>query len=285
MMPMFFSAKLTLNVNKNNLLTLRHNFSRAEQVNGTFDVPTWGISANGRETNKSNSFIGQLVTNFSSNLLNEFRFQWAKEERPRFYDGPDLPDTTIGTFDGSISYRFGRPFFLPVPSNDRRIQFTDNFTIIRGNHAIKFGVDFNASIFRKPLSGLPADATFLPEQRLPMRLPDFKIISMARVPPDFALSAICADRQPHRAGSRNASRYDVFEPGVYIQDNWQARRNLTFNLGFRWEGQFQPDPITAPANTRYGQFLSDPRVSFRWFDSRFYRRLSTAFGRFVVAGK
>ena len=85
-------------MNNNNLLTLRHNYSRAEQVNGTFDVPTWGFSANGRETDKSNSFIGQLVTNFTANLLNEFRFQWAKEERPRFYDGPDLPDTTIGTF-------------------------------------------------------------------------------------------------------------------------------------------------------------------------------------------
>ena len=75
--------------------------------------------------------------------MNEFRFQWAKEERPRFYDGPDLPDTTIGTFDGSISYRFGRPFFLPVPSDDMRFQFTDNFTVISGNHTVKFGVDFN----------------------------------------------------------------------------------------------------------------------------------------------
>ena len=55
----------------------------------------------------------------------------GKEERPRFYDGPDLPDTTIGTFDGSISYRFGRPFFLPVPSDDVRLQFTDNFTVVR----------------------------------------------------------------------------------------------------------------------------------------------------------
>ncbi|HNQ16090.1 MAG TPA: carboxypeptidase regulatory-like domain-containing protein, partial [Pyrinomonadaceae bacterium] len=138
-----FLAKVDVNLNKDNILTLRHNYSRAEQVNGTFDVPTWGISANGRETDKSNSFIGQLVSNFGSNFLNEFRFQWAKEERPRFYDGPDLPDTTIGTFDGSISYRFGRPFFLPVPSNDTRWQFTDNFTVIRGTHTIKFGFDYN----------------------------------------------------------------------------------------------------------------------------------------------
>jgi Carboxypeptidase regulatory-like domain/TonB-dependent Receptor Plug Domain len=40
-------GKLDVQVNANNLLTVRHNFSRAEQVNGTFDVPTWGTSANG----------------------------------------------------------------------------------------------------------------------------------------------------------------------------------------------------------------------------------------------
>jgi len=42
-----FLGKVDIQLNQNNLLTLRHNFSRAEQVNGTFDVPTWGFSANG----------------------------------------------------------------------------------------------------------------------------------------------------------------------------------------------------------------------------------------------
>ena len=87
-------GKVDININNRNLLTIRHNYSRSEQVNGTFDVPTWGNSANGRETDNSNSFITQLVSTIKPTLLNEFRFQWAKEERPRFYDGPDLPDTT-----------------------------------------------------------------------------------------------------------------------------------------------------------------------------------------------
>ncbi len=253
-----FLAKVDINVNKNNLLTLRHNFSRAEQVNGTFDVPTWSISANGRETNKSNSFIGQLVTSFSPTLLNEFRFQWAKEERPRFYDGADLPDTTIGTFDGSISYRFGRPFFLPVPSNDRRIQFTDNFTIIKGNHTVKFGVDLNYVNISQTFIGFARGRYIFAAPTIAQAIAGFQNYINGTSAAGLSLYlqfAPIGNRTVQEAGTQ---AYSVFEPGLYVQDNWQARKNLTFNLGFRWEGQFQPDPITAPANTRYGQFLSNP---------------------------
>jgi hypothetical protein len=252
-------AKVDFQINNNNLLTLRHNYSRAEQVNGTFDVPTWGASANGRETNNSNSFIGQLVTNFSSTLLNEFRFQYAKEERPRFYDGPDLPDVTIGTFAGDISYRFGRPFFLPVPSDDRRIQFTDNFTVIRGNHTIKFGGDFNSVNVSQTFIGFARGRYIFAAPNINDAITGFQNYINGTSAAALALYlqfAPIGNRTVEEAGTQ---AYDVFEPGIYVQDNWQVRQNLTLNLGFRWEGQFQPDPINAPTATRYGQFLNDPR--------------------------
>lgn len=252
-------GKVDVQLNKNNLLTLRHNYSRAEQVNGTFDVPTWGASANGRETDNSNSFIGQLVTNFSANLLNEFRFQWAKEERPRFYDGPDLPDTTIGTFDGSISYRFGRPFFLPVPSDDVRIQFTDNFTVIRGNHAIKFGADFNRTRVSQTFIGFARGRYIFAAPTIDGAINGFIDYINGVNANALALYlqfAPIGNRTVEEAGTQ---AYTTIEPGLYVQDNWQVKRNLTLNLGFRWEAQFQPDPINDPGQTRYGQFLNDPR--------------------------
>ena len=252
-------GKVDVQVNKDNLLTLRHNYSRAEQVNGTFDVPTWGSSANGRETDNSNSFIGQLVTNFSANLLNEFRVQWAKEERPRFYDGPDLPDTTIGTFDGSISYRFGRPFFLPVPSDDVRWQFTDNFTVIKGNHAIKFGADFNRTKVSQTFIGFARGRYIFAAPTIAGAIQGFQDYIDGVSPAALALYlqfAPIGDRTVEEAGTQ---AYATIEPGLYVQDNWQARRNLTFNFGFRWEAQFQPDPINEVSATRYGQFVNDPR--------------------------
>ncbi len=251
-------------VDNKNLLTVRHNYSRSEQVNGTFDVPTWGVSANGRETDKSNSFITQLVTNISPALLNEFRFQYAKEDRPRFYDGPDLPDITIGTFDGSISYRFGRPFFLPVPFDDVRLQLTDNFTVIRGNHTVKFGADFNR---------VKISQTFIPFARgryifaggtIDQAIQGFQNY-IADVPvsnrdvsglASYLQFAPIGNRTVEEAGTQG---FVQFEPGIYVQDNWQVRQNLTLNLGLRWEGLYNPEAINAPQNTRYGQFLNDPR--------------------------
>src|SRR6185436_17486337 len=83
----------------------------------------------------------------SSTLLNELRFQLAREDRPRPYEGPNvtgqsrpLPDTA---FDFGRSYRFGMPFFIPVEYYDTRIQFNDNVSIIKGRHAFKAGVEFN----------------------------------------------------------------------------------------------------------------------------------------------
>ncbi len=252
-------GKVDVQVNKNNLLTLRHNYSRAEQVNGTFDVPTWGSSANGRETSKSNSFIGQLVSNFSATLLNEFRFQWAKEERPRFYDGPDLPDTTIGTFAGDVSYRFGRPFFLPTPSNDERLQFTDNFTVIRGNHTIKFGADINRTKVAQTFIGFARGRYIFAAPTIDEAIDgfiDYIDGVNANALQLYLQFAPVGNRTVEEAGTQ---AYTNIEPGLYVQDNWQVRRNLTLNLGFRWEAQYQPDTITPPAETRYGQFLNDPR--------------------------
>lgn len=252
-------AKVDFNVNKSNLLTLRHNYSRAEQVNGTFDVPTWGSSANGRETDNSNAFIAQLVTNFSPTLLNEFRFQWAKEERPRFYDGPDLPDTTIGTFAGDISYRFGRPFFLPVPSDDVRLQFTDNFTIIKGNHTVKLGADLNRTRVSQTFIGFARGRYIFAAPTIEAAIQGFRDYIDNVSPAGLSLYlqfAPIGDRTIEEAGTQ---AYTTIEPGLYVQDSWQMRRNLTLNMGFRWEAQYQPDPINAPSDTAYSEFVNDPR--------------------------
>ena len=99
------------------------------------------------EKDYSHAGSGSLISSLSSNVLNEFRFQFAREYRPRPYDGPDvtgqsrpLPDTA---FDFGRGYRFGEPFFIPVDYYDQRIQFNDNISLIKGRHAFKAGIEYN----------------------------------------------------------------------------------------------------------------------------------------------
>ncbi len=250
-------GKLDWNITSKNLLTVRHNYSRAEQVNGTFDVPTWGRSANGRETDNSHAFITQLVTSFSARLLNEFRFQYAREERPRFYDGPDLPDVAIGGTDPETgqptAFRFGRPFFLPVPETDERWQFTDNFSILRGSHSIKMGFDFNRTKTSQTFVGFGRGRyIFASVEAFQAYLND---------PADSAgllfylQFAPLGGRTVEEAGTQE---FTQLEPEWYVQDKWQPRSNLTISYGLRYYAQIQDQPILPLSERRYAQFVGQP---------------------------
>ena len=101
-----------------NLFTARYNYDHSYQPNGTFDVEQWGRSANAIERDFANTISLQLNTTLSPSMLNESRFQFAREDRPRDYSGPTLPgqsrpfpDTGI---DFGAQYRFGEPFFIPT---------------------------------------------------------------------------------------------------------------------------------------------------------------------------
>src|SRR4029077_8167997 len=115
--------------------------------------------ANGLEQSHSHAVKGSLVSFLSSRTSNEFRFQFAREDRPRPYTGPTnhLGDTTgvSSIFGAAVPFhdtdvdpgnalRFGLPFFLPIrDDHDTRVQLLDDVSISRGNHLIKFGGEWN----------------------------------------------------------------------------------------------------------------------------------------------
>ncbi|HEV8176348.1 MAG TPA: TonB-dependent receptor, partial [Gemmatimonadales bacterium] len=145
-------AKLDFRLGEKHNATLKYNYTNSRQRNGTFDVDFWGRSANAFERDHSHAVNGGLTSLISSSLSNEFRFQWAREDRPRPYDGPQnpltarpFPDTDIGFVgpDGFNGYRVGMPFFIPVDAYDYRFQVLDNVSIVSGNHLFKLGAEWN----------------------------------------------------------------------------------------------------------------------------------------------
>src|SRR6266568_5199772 len=148
--------KADYSVSAKNLANLRYNYTWSEQENGTFDVDSWGRSANAIERDSSHALIGGLTSTLTQSVLNEFRFQAARENRPRPYNGPNitgqsrpLPDTAsperpfTDPLGPGRGYRFGEPFFIPVKYYDTRVQFNDNVSLLRGAHSYKAGVEYN----------------------------------------------------------------------------------------------------------------------------------------------
>lgn len=80
----------------------------------------------------------QLVSNFGTDKLNELRFAYGKRNNPRVPSavagtGPQVTISGVANFGGSATHtEFIEEYY----------QINDNFSVIKGRHAVKFGIDF-----------------------------------------------------------------------------------------------------------------------------------------------
>jgi len=254
-------GKIDSTISPAHRLSVRYAYSRSEQINGTFDVPTWTVTANGVEQDRSHSIVGQVNSVFGPTLLNEAKAQYAREPRPRPYLGPDLPDTAIGNFPGGVdrSFRFGRPFFLPLDdATDQRFQAADTLTLVRGAHVIKGGAELNWTSMTQVFQGFARGRYIFTGG-----MDQFEAF-LQNPNSDAATSAFVLYLQRVPLGGRSiedSGRQDipVWEPAFFIQDKWSVKPNLTVNAGLRWEGHKAPPMLTPPSETPFAKYLSDPR--------------------------
>ncbi|HEX8492028.1 MAG TPA: TonB-dependent receptor [Pyrinomonadaceae bacterium] len=277
-------GKFDWDLNPSNKLALSYNFNLSRNENQTFDVATYGNSANGIEgPSKINTFNANLFTTVSTTKVNEAHFTYGNEERPRSAVDSNVPaDTAMGF---ATTFRFGSPFFLQpnVDETFKRTQVRDNFSIVSGRHTIKFGGEWihsrNSQVFRGFFTGryiFDSVAGFL------------RYASPAALGPGFGpRAAACSDGtyvdvlsacpagatktggplllylQDAPTGNSDippgASDIKNEDIAAFAQDKWQIRPNFTLSYGLRWEAQIFPDPETPPAQTAYGRFLGDPR--------------------------
>ncbi len=280
-------GKFDANLNSNNQLGISYNFDYSKNTNQTFDVPTYGTSANGTEgPSKINVLNANLYTTLSPTMLNEAHFTYSRENRPRSATESNLPaDTAMGF---ATTFRFGNPFFLQ-PNIDElfwRTQIRDNFSLVQGSHTIKFGGEWihslNDQVFRGFFTGRyifdsvngflryasPAAANgFGPTAELcsggswitrgapfNQTCPGVQTSSTSLLL--FLQGAGPTGPATDAAGASKITNEDF---ALFAQDKWQIRPNFLFSYGLRWEAQIFPDPEVPPANTAYGIFLNDPR--------------------------
>src|SRR5678809_1236242 len=106
---------------------------------------------------RQNVIRANLFTTISPTKLNEAHFSYSRELRPRAAIDSNIPaDTAMGF---ATTFRFGFPFFLE-PNVDEllwRTQVKDNFSLIHGDHTMKFGGEWlhtlNDQVFRGFFTG------------------------------------------------------------------------------------------------------------------------------------
>ncbi len=168
----------------------------------------------------------------SATILNEARFnvtRWGFDEtktNPNSNFG--LPRIEIENLFGD-RIRFGAPYGTNTPGviGESQFEFRDTFTYVIGNHALKIGGEYRRDLNS---NGEPGGAR---------PLYSFKgLWNFANGTPIF--EQIVANQQGRPTA--NNTKFHTGDLGFFVQDDWKFRRNLTLNLGLRWE---YFTPITA----------------------------------------
>ena len=192
----------------------------------------------------------QHDTVISDRDFNEFRFQYAR--RGLHFGFSQLPGgSNIGVNIPGYAY-FGREPYSTVDRIERRTEFTDQVSIIRGKHTFKFGGDYNlvqlrsskAQIFELDFGGdvnfggLAASTFGFPNSVAGISLPGTTgLQSYGLGIPTTYIQGIGNSKQP----------FDNIPMGFFGQDSWKVNRKLTFNFGVRYDVEISPlfSPATA----------------------------------------
>jgi Carboxypeptidase regulatory-like domain/TonB dependent receptor len=228
-------GKVDVQLSSTNTLSVRYNFSdftgenffsTAGGVAGT--VQNSAENGTNLEANTSHSIVVSDTALFGNNKFNELRFQYSFEQRPRLGQSNDLPTIVIND-----TGRFGRQWFLPITSDHSRIQLTDNFTYLFGEHDLKMGADLNLTDTSQAFYGWGGGYYQF------NTLEDYVGGQPAQFTQRLGLNGFSTPE----SGTIDIGQEEL---ALYINDTWRPSPGLTLNLGVRWEGQWNP---TAPEQT------------------------------------
>jgi outer membrane receptor protein involved in Fe transport len=261
-----YLPKIDWQVNQNNLFTVSYNRLRASSPAGlqTQATNTLGRRSFGNDYVNVDNLNLRLQSTFSSNVLNEARFQYSKDHEFAFSQEPlpgePLTATTVaGPRTPSVALTNGISFGttanferVKFPFEDR-IQIADTVTWTSGRHTIKFGGDFNK---------VTDDIQNLRTQTgsyIYSNINDF-IIDYVNYQSPIAGNPTCVGTATNRAGRCYNGTYlqgvgiaglkfDTKEYNFFVQDDFRITPRLTVNLGLRYEYQQLPEAVLPNPST------------------------------------
>jgi outer membrane receptor protein involved in Fe transport len=218
-----FMAKTDISLNKSNQLVLRFNQQNFTGNNNENGGPLSVEEHSGNSVAKTTTFSGSLITTFSPELINDFRFQFGRDREPGEANS-DVTEARIQTGGGFL--QLGRNNFSPRETTIKRAQFIDVVSLTRGPHNWKFGADLNFDRVFNFFPGLfTGQYTF-----------NSYALFASNTPASFTQNF------PGQGTSGGTTNPDLNEYGLFVQDDWRPVPKLTLNLGLRYDLQDMADP-------------------------------------------
>jgi outer membrane receptor protein involved in Fe transport len=230
-----YLAKVDWQLTDNNRLSGRYNHQGFTGGSLENSAPPGTPSTNsaaehtGNSNVKTDTLTISLSTVITSHLLNEARFNYARDKEPGTANS-DAPEVVI--LQGGVTViNLGRNNFSPRETTLKRYQYIDNVSYAVGKHSMKFGADVNIERILNFFPGLfGGQYTF-------NSLADFANRRPARF-----VQAFAGDGTSGPTTNPNNNEFAAF-----VQDDWRATRRLSINAGLRYDIQdMQNPPLSNP---------------------------------------
>ncbi|MDQ3801280.1 MAG: TonB-dependent receptor [Acidobacteriota bacterium] len=211
-----FSPRFDFQLNENNTLVARYFFERSDSENdglGGFDLLSRAFST--RDTEHTFRLTETAV--ISGTIINEARFQYIRRRNSQESADNSPTIRVLDAFTGG-----GAGFGFAFADTDRfELQNYTSFT--RGGHALKFGARWrHARLENSSPANFAGTFTFtsLEQYRDTIRnLPN-------ATPSQFSI-----------AGGNPEAGIRQTDLGLFFQDDWRVRPDLTLSFGLRYENQ------------------------------------------------
>lgn len=246
----FFSPRFDYAINASNTLIVRYNYNRnrvADQGVGGFSLPERGFDT--VSTNQTVQITETAILN--STTINETRFQYSHSRSEQIGNNA-VPALNVGGSFNSGGSQVGQSF------NVRNFWELNNFTARQhGSHAIKFGARIrHVSVDDTNEGNFGGTWSFTG---------GFGLTSIQRYQLTLQLQEQGLTPQQIRAAGGGAATFSInsgnpfagvtqTDYGVFIQDDWRVRPNITLSYGLRYETQ----------TNAHSKYDFGPRVAVAW---------------------
>ena len=223
------SPRLDYQLTPKNTLTVRYRYSHGGSTNngiGEFSLPSQAYDAS------STDQVVQLTETamLSLRAVNETRFQYIRERDNRIADNSKPTISVLAAFtDGGVNQG-------PATSNEDRYELQNITSVTWNKHLVRFGGRLrDTSLWDRSQQGYNGLFTFTSLDAYRLTLLG---IENGLTPEQIRAQGGGASQFSITGGNPLASisQYDL---GLFLQDDWRVRSNLSLSLGLRYETQNQ----------------------------------------------